>query len=339
MAAITVVGNFVVDIIGKPIDRLPDRGRLLLIDTLETHVGGNAPNAAGALAKLGAEAAVIGRVGDDLYGRFMLEKLAGWGVETSCVVRDRECATGVTLVAVDASGERSFIHHFGANARFGPADVPPEALAGSRHLHLASFFVLPALDGVPAAGLLRRARERGLTTSLDACWDRTGRWMELLSPCLPHVDYLMPSEEEARELTGRTEPAEMARAFQELGARTVVIKRGGRGCFYSAPEGELSVPAFEVEVRDATGAGDCFIAGFLYARSRGWELERTLRFANACGALSVQQVGAVSGLPDAAGVSAWAAGADKPASATEAGAGRPASGRGEPPPPPRPAAG
>src|SRR5438132_6527528 len=112
-----VLGNFVVDIIGKPIDRLPERGRLLLIDTLETHVGGNGPNTAGALGKLGARVAVAGRVGEDLYGRFLLERLEGWGVETWPVVRDPEAATGVTLVAVDRSGERSFIHHFGANAR------------------------------------------------------------------------------------------------------------------------------------------------------------------------------------------------------------------------------
>src|SRR5437868_2531929 len=123
LADIIVLGNFVVDIIGKPIDRLPERGRLLLIDTLETHVGGNGPNTAGALGRLGASVAVVGRVGQDLYGAFLLERLKDWGVRTEAVVQDPDQATGVTLVAVDGSGERSFIHHFGANARFGPADV------------------------------------------------------------------------------------------------------------------------------------------------------------------------------------------------------------------------
>src|SRR5438045_7932910 len=100
-AEAVVIGNFVVDIIGKPIDRLPERGRLLLIDTLETHVGGNGPNTAAALAKLGAAAAVVGRVGDDLYGRFLLDRLGSWGVCTDGVRRDPGTATGVTLVAVD----------------------------------------------------------------------------------------------------------------------------------------------------------------------------------------------------------------------------------------------
>src|SRR6184192_77876 len=96
-----VLGNFVVDIIGKPIDRLPERGRLLLIDTLETHVGGNGPNTAGALGKLGAPVAVLGRVGADLYGDFLVKRLEAWGVDTAGVVRDADAATGVTLVAVD----------------------------------------------------------------------------------------------------------------------------------------------------------------------------------------------------------------------------------------------
>lgn len=310
MAELLVLGNFVVDIIGKPLDALPERGRLLLLDTLETHVGGNGPNTAGALGRLGAAVSVVGRVGEDLYGRFLIERLEGWGVDTGLVVRDPERATGVTLVAVDRTGERSFIHHFGANAAFSPADLDWSRAAGARHLHLASHFVLPALDGPPAAALLVEARARGLTTSLDVCWDREGRWLSLLAPCLPHVDWLLPSEEEARALTGEEEPAAMAAALRRAGAGTVVIKRGERGCWYSSPEGDLASPAFRVTARDTTGAGDCFIAGFLYGRLRGWQLPRLLRFANACGARSVEAVGAVTGMAPAAEIEVWAEGID-----------------------------
>ncbi len=308
MSDIFVLGNFVVDLIGKPIDRLPERGRLLLIDTLETHVGGNGPNTAGALGKLGASVAVGGRVGNDLYGRFMLETLEGWGVDTGPVVRDPEATTGVTLVPIDSTGERSFIHHYGANARFGPADIPWDRIAGARHLHLASFFVLPALDGATAAEVLSEAHRRGMTTSVDVCWDREGRWLENLGPCLPHVDFFMPSEEEASHLSGQAEPAAMARVLREAGSRAVVIKLGDRGCLYQDAEREIFLPAYEVPVRETTGAGDCFIAGFLYGRSQGWELERSLHFANACGARAVTAVGAVTGMAPAAEIAAWAAG-------------------------------
>lgn len=308
MPDIVVLGNFVVDIIGKPLDRLPERGRLALIDTLETHAGGNGPNTSGALGRLGADVAVVGRVGDDLYGRFLLERLAACRVDTSRVVLDREAATGVTLVAVDHTGERSFIHHFGANARFTADDLDWEFLSTARHLHLASFFVLPALDGGPAAAVLAEAQRRGLSTSLDVCWDREERWLPLLRACLPHVDYCMPSQEETERLTGRTEPREMAAVLRDAGCRAAVVKLGEQGVYYAGPDGEWRVPAYRVPVRDTTGAGDCFIAGFLHARLSGWEIPRALRFGNACGALAVGSMGAVSGLLPAGEVEAWTAG-------------------------------
>lgn len=321
MPDFAVLGNFVVDVIGKPLDRLPEPGRLLILDTLETHPGGNGPNTAAALALLGASVAAVGRVGDDVYGRYLRERLAGWGVETATMTCDAVAATGVTIVAVDALGERSFLHSFGANAHLVPEDVPWEKLTGARHFHLAAFFVLPGLDGGPvgaaatpaarndppaACRLLAEARRRGLTTSLDVCWDRTGRWMEALAPCLPLVDVLLPSEDEALALTGERDPTRMARQLRAGGVRAAVIKLGERGCFYSGPEGELNVPAFAVEVADTTGAGDCFIAGYLLGRARGWDLGRTLRFACACGARAVSAVGAVAAMAGAAEVEAWA---------------------------------
>jgi sugar/nucleoside kinase (ribokinase family) len=306
MPDIAVLGNFVVDLIGKPIDALPERGRLTLIDTLETHPGGNGPNTAGALGKLGADVAVLGRVGDDLYGRFLLERLDGWGVDTSRVGRDDAACTGVTIVPVDSSGERSFIHAYGANAVFSRRHVDWSALEGVSHLHFGSFFVLPAFDGSELAALFREAHQRGMTTSLDFCWDREGEWMRRLG-AFEHLDFCMPSEEEARHLTGAVEPDEMAQELVQAGARAAVIKLGERGCIYADRDIFLEIPAFEVEARDTTGAGDCFIAGFLYALQDGWDLDRGLRIANACGARSVQAVGAVTGTGPAAEIEAWAA--------------------------------
>lgn len=305
MPDIVVIGNFVVDLIGKPIDRLPARGRLELIETLETHPGGNGPNTAGALGKLGADVVVCGKVGRDLYGRFLLERLDEWGVDTSQVRVDE--TTGLTLVPVDSSGERSFLHIYGANASFGPEDLDWNVLSRARHLHLSGFFVLPRFLGDAAAGVLREARRNGLTTSVDCCWDRAGRWMEDLRPCLPHVDFCMPSEEEARHLTGCSDPAGMAQVFLEAGAGAAVIKLGEQGCYYSDPSNRIAHPAFRVAVRDTTGAGDCFIAGFLLSRLQGRDLPDCLRFANACGALAVSEVGGVTGLQRAERVRDWMA--------------------------------
>jgi sugar/nucleoside kinase (ribokinase family) len=299
-----VVGNFVVDIIGKPIDRLPEPGTLLLLDTLETHAGGNGPNVAAALARLGTPAAVAGAVGDDLYGRLLLETLQAAGVDLRAVRRvDR--STGVTLVAVDGRGERSFLHHFGANAVYGLDDIDWERARECRIFALTSHFVLPALEGAPAAAALRRARELGLKTALDVCWDREGRWWSALVPCMPHVDYFLPNEDEARMLSGEREPEAMAAFFRRHGCGAVAIKLGERGSYFESAETAFPTPAFPVSVVETTGAGDCFVAGFLTGVLRGWDWPTTLRFANAAGAHSVQSVGAVTGVRSAEEVLAW----------------------------------
>ena len=304
---ILVVGNFVADLIARPLDRLPEPGKLLILDTLETHAGGNAPNTGGALGRLGAAVSVCGRVGQDAHGAFLLGRLEEWGVDIGPVVRDPQATTGATLVSVDHVGERSFSHCFGANAAFTADDVHWDAVDDLTHVHVCGFFVLPALDGQSVAALLAAARGRGLSTSLDVCWDREGRWLENLGPALPFVDIFLPSENEAGAMTGETEPAAMAAHLRDRGCGAVVVKRGALGVEYYGPEGGLACPAFAVEAQDTTGAGDCCIAGYLYGRLRNWELERTLRFACACGARSVQAIGGVTGMAPAPEIEQWMA--------------------------------
>ncbi len=143
------------------------------------------------------------------------------------------------------------------------------------------------------ARLLQQAREAGAITFLDTVWDDTGRWMKLLKPCLPYVDYFVPGLAEARALTGRQSPEEVATALLEEGVGTVAIKMGADGCLVkSRDRPALRVPAFKMPVVDATGAGDAFAAGFIAGVYLGWPLMDTARFANAVGALCVTGVGA-----------------------------------------------
>jgi sugar/nucleoside kinase (ribokinase family) len=161
------------------------------------------------------------------------------------------------------------------------------------------------LDGESLAGLLRAARSQGVRTTLDVCWDESGAWMERLAPCLPEVDFFLPSQAEAAALAGSEAVPEMAARFHARGARGVIIKCAGRGCFASVDGEQGWEPAFRVPVADATGAGDCFVAGFLTGQLQGWPLGRCLRFANACGALAVSGVGATSGTLPLLEVEAW----------------------------------
>jgi len=161
--------------------------------------------------------------------------------------------------------------------------------------HLASVFGLPRLRP-HTADLLRRARVAGLATSVDTQWDTRGRWMEDLALCLPFTDLLFMNEDEARMLSGSSDPARAAEIMRERGTQVVAVKLGGRGCAVYGPGLAVECPGFKVPVVDTTGAGDCFAGAFLAALLRDRSLEDAAKFANAVGALTIQQLGAVEGV-------------------------------------------
>ncbi|MEE8391261.1 MAG: carbohydrate kinase family protein [Anaerolineae bacterium] len=299
---IVCLGIMVADVVGRPLRAMPGPGRLVLVDEMELHTGGCAVNTATALARLGTPVEVIGKVGSDPFGDFVLHQLADRGIGVRGVSRDSEVGTSATMVMVDPDGERRFVHYLGANARLTLDDVDFNMIKDAAILHIAGALVLPGIDGEPTAGLMQRARAAGVTIFLDVVWDDTGRWMELLGPCLPHVDYFTPNLTEAQALLGLEpggpdESEDVARALLDRGVGTVVLKLGADGCLVMTGTGEmLRVPAFEVDVVDATGAGDAFAAGFITGVWQGWPLDRTARFANGVGGLCVTGLGAAGGL-------------------------------------------
>jgi sugar/nucleoside kinase (ribokinase family) len=146
------------------------------------------------------------------------------------------------------------------------------------------------------ADVLAEARRLGLTTSLDTVWDATDRWMKILSPCLQHVDYFLPSLSEAQKLTGRREPKDVAQALRDLGVGTVALKMGPAGSYVLNETVEETIPAFCVPAVDGTGCGDAYVAGFLCGVVRDWETVRCARFANAVGAMCLTALGATAGV-------------------------------------------
>jgi sugar/nucleoside kinase (ribokinase family) len=290
---IVCLGILVADVVGHPLQTAPDSGRLVLVDEMALHTGGCALNAATGLARLGLPVEVIGRVGTDPFGDFLLWAMSERGIGTRGVSRDPEIGTSATMVMVAPDGERRFVHYIGANARLRPDEVDVALLTGASILHVAGALVLPGLDGRPMAALLQTARSAGVITFLDTVWDDTGRWMNLLGPSLPYTDYFVPSLAEAQALTGLNDPDDVARALLDRGVDTVGLKMGSAGCLVVSGTGErLRLPAFDVPVIDSTGAGDAFAAGFMAGVWLGWSLEQTARLANAVGALCVTGTGA-----------------------------------------------
>jgi sugar/nucleoside kinase (ribokinase family) len=286
-----------VDVLVKPVDRLPSPGGLLPVDHVEMALGGCASNTALGLSRLGVPTSLWGKVGTDHFSAFALDQLNKGGVDTRGMMKDPKVSTSATVVLVDSKARRSFLHSVAANDHIHRSDLKLSKLNGFNHLHIGGYFLFPKLDGAPMAQILKAAQKAGLTTSLDTAWDLKGRWMKALKPCLPYLDYFMPSEREVKMLLGFTETVKAAKAFLKMGAKCVIIKQGEKGSYLRRQDGlEIQMPAYKTKVVDTTGAGDAFCAGFIKGLSLKWDLVRCLKLGNAAGACAVSELGATKGI-------------------------------------------
>ncbi|MDX1615139.1 MAG: carbohydrate kinase family protein [Candidatus Promineifilaceae bacterium] len=303
---VVCLGIMVADLVGRPVATVPPPGSLSLVDEMGLYQGGCAVNAAAALVRLGVPAQVVGMLGDDLLGHFVRQALTSRGIGVAGVRVTEEAGTSATMVMVDPDGERRFIHYIGANGALTLDDIDFEMMRSAAIVHIAGALVMPGLDGPPMAQLLRRLQAANVVVTMDTAWDATGGWLDVLEPCLPHVDYFLPSLAEARALTGHSDPNAVAQALLDLGVGTVALTMGAAGCLVVAGSGDtLRQPAFAVDVVDATGAGDAFAAGFLAGLWHDWPLEETVRLASAVGALCVTEMGAEGGITSLAETQAF----------------------------------
>jgi sugar/nucleoside kinase (ribokinase family) len=291
---VVCVGNLVADLIVRPVETLPQRGALAMVDAIDLRAGGCALTTVVVLGRLGARASMLGMVGDDLFGRFLLEALSDAGVERSGVVCHPTVASVATVVLVDGRGERTYLHAPGVGALLTRDHLPDDLLFAGRALHIAGALINPGIDGEPTVHILEVARARGILTSLDTAYDPSGRW-ERVHAAIPHLDIFAPGYPEAKQISGRNDPVAIAAWARELGAQTAIIKLGADGAYVDAPEYQGFVSPIRVNVVDATGAGESFNGGLLYGLIAGWPLERAVRLGTATGALAVTQIGAAAG--------------------------------------------
>jgi ribokinase len=222
-------GSINYDIVVRPVEA-PQWGTTTFVENLEFLVGGNGANTSVALATLGIPTRLVGLIGADEPGRYLLGQLTQAGVDASAVAQSAE-PTSATIVMINGEGNRKFLNRPGSSgiAFAEPIDFDDHLTAGMSHFHMASLFILPQLRST-APETLRRARAAGLTTSLDTTWDPKGQWMEALEPCLEHLDFLFMNEDEARMVTGSDNPADAARQVLSRGVGAAVMKLSSRGC-------------------------------------------------------------------------------------------------------------
>ena len=286
------------DVMVRPVETLPERGKLALVPQLELHVGGLSGVTAAVFSRLGGRSAFVGALGQDGFGDYIAATLQAKGVDVSLVRRTSKCGSSATTVLVSEDGERTFLHHMGANAELCDADAENAfpTIREAKVFHWGGPSVTPHFDGEPMGKLLERIQAAGVKTSMDTCFDGTGTWFPLIEPVLPHLDIVMSSLEEAREFTGKQEPEEIADFYLSFGPEVVMIKLGAQGLLVKNAEEMHVIPGYDVPCVDTTGAGDAACGGFLYGLMAGWDVAECGRFANAVGALTVQVMGGAEGV-------------------------------------------
>jgi 2-dehydro-3-deoxygluconokinase len=265
--------------------------------------GGDTSNAIIAAARSGAATAYVTAVGDDSFGRSFLDLWRREGVDVTGVKTDPQAHTGVYFITHGADGhEFSYLRAGSAASRMGPSDLPEQLIRGAKALHVSGIsqaISASAADMVFAA--MRLAKEAGVTVCYDTnlrlrLWP-LARAQAVTNAAMAMADIALPGLDDARQLTGLSEPDAIADFYLARGSSIVAMTLGKEGALVTTKAERRRVPSIKVEAVDATGAGDCFDGAFLAEWLRAKDPFRAARYACAAAALSTTGYGAVAPLP------------------------------------------
>ncbi len=265
-----------------------------LVSEARLTIGGSGAIAACGAARLGLRTAFAGVVGDDVFGRFMLDALAERGIDTRGCLVDANRPTGLSVILARGD-DRAILTALGTIGDLRGGVVDPRLLQATRHVHVSSYYLQTGLrPDLP--DLFREVHEGGATTSVDPNWDPVEGWDGGLLELLGGTDLFFPNSAEARAITGVDDIDVAAEALAERGS-IVAVKFGQGGGLAMSGNEVVRSEAIPADVVDTTGAGDSFDAGFIAGRLADWPLERCLAFAVACGSLSTRAAGGTAAQP------------------------------------------
>lgn len=287
MTRVVVLGDVMLDVVARLSGPLAPGSDSPAV--VHFHGGGSAANTAAWLAAAGGQPVLAGRVGDDDRGRAARDELRALGVDARLAV-DPELPTGTCIVLVGPDGERTMAPDAGANDALTVEDVPADVLAAGVHLHVVGYALLRAGSRPAAREAMARAREIGMTVSVDP--SSSALLSDRFLDDCDDAQLLLPNASEAHALTGESAPEAAARALAGL-VGEVVVKLGADGALWTNGEEVLRVTAAPVESAiDSTGAGDAFAAGLLHARASGASTAESLAAACKLAAQAVATTGA-----------------------------------------------
>jgi sugar/nucleoside kinase (ribokinase family) len=303
---VVTMGVHVLDVLVRPVEAIPEGQGATLVEDIRMTAAGTAGGTALTLAKLGASVRSAGAIGADPTGDLLVELLRRAGIGTESLVRRADTPTSASVLPIRPNGDRPSLHLLGANITYGLDDVPWDAIAEATHLHLGG----PELIGVDVtARILSYAKEHDTVTSVDLLAPGELGSFEQIEAALPHVDHLLPNEDQVLGFSGERELAAGVERLRGAGAGVVAVTRGGEGALVVTGEGSETVPAFAIDVVDTTGCGDAFSAGYLRGLGLGRAPGEAAVLGCAAAALVAQGLGSDHGDFDLAAADAFAASA------------------------------
>jgi sugar/nucleoside kinase (ribokinase family) len=286
---VVVIGELNVDLILNNIQQFPAIGKEVLAEDMVLTLGSSSAIFASNLSVLGSKVTFVGKLGKDIFADIVIKSFEKKNVHTGNLMYSETSKTGITVV-MNVGEDRAMLTYAGAMAEMSGLQVSEKILQSSRHMHISSVFLQPALKaGIEE--LMRRAKKENLTTSLDTQWDPDEKWDLDLKSLLPLVDVFLPNMQEFLALTGSADLHTGVETIKNV-ANTVVVKDGSNGAWLWT-KGELThQPAYlNTEVVDCIGAGDSFDAGFIHGFSKGYDLKECLRLAALTGAVNTTAAG------------------------------------------------
>jgi sugar/nucleoside kinase (ribokinase family) len=308
MTRVGCAGILVSDTFCGPMRELPREGQLLAVDDMPSKAGGCAANVAIDLAKQGIPVDIAGCLGTDPSARVLLAGLEAAGIGCQRIVYSAELPTSKTVILLVAGQDRRYIHSFGANAAFTVEHIDRDWVRSLQVFYLGGLFLMPAFRPEGLVDLLAFCREHGVVSVVDVVIPQNAMLPGDLGPLLSAMDYFVPNDDEARRMTGLSEPLDQLRALLQQGARNVVITCGARGAVAGRDGAFWRAGVYDMgQAVDPSGCGDAFTAGLVAGIVRGGDLLDALRYASVLGASAIRALGTTDGVMGAAEAEAFVA--------------------------------
>lgn len=280
------IGQVCVDYLGRVRYYPHVEGRVEL-EEATIRSGGPTATALLVLARFGMNVAVIGKVGDDYFGRMAIQDLQREGIDTSFLIKEKGRRTQVSFIPIEKeSGRRTVFWSRGSITPLRSRDIKKKLIAQSRAIHFDELFVEAVVEAAQIA------KKSGVLVSMDA-----GNYEDGIEELKGKVDLFIASESFMKEYSGEENPSKGINKLKEFGAKVTTVTLGSKGSLTIYNDEFIKIPAYPVRAIDTTGAGDVFHGAFLYGWLKGWEIRQTLRFASGAAAMNCLSLGAHGGIP------------------------------------------